>query len=58
MVWSGVEWCGVARNIDFSYWTVKQPGIAEVIWPEIGFGYGVTKRWYIDMLSLRVQYLL
>ena len=36
------------KSIDFRYWNVKFPGRPETIWPEIGFGYGVTKRWYTE----------
>jgi len=59
-----LPWCAVAdpgyylvsvyenegeRSIDFRYWTVKLPGQPETIWPEVGFGYGVTKRWYTEL---------
>ncbi len=37
------------RSLDFRYWTVKQSGKPDVISPEIGFGYGVTKRWYTEL---------
>lgn len=37
------------RSIDFRYWTTNLPGRPETIWPEIGFGYGVTKRWYTEL---------
>ena len=36
-------------HIDYRYWTVKLDGAAEVVWPEIGIGYGVTKRWYTEL---------
>ncbi len=39
------------KNIDFRYWTVKFPGQPETIWPEIGFGYSVTKRWYTEVYA-------
>lgn len=39
------------KSIDFRYWNVKFPGQPEVIWPEIGFGYGVTKRWYTEVYA-------
>jgi hypothetical protein len=39
------------KSIDFRYWTVKLPSRPEVIWPEIGFGYGVTKRWYTEVFA-------
>jgi hypothetical protein len=39
------------KSIDLRYWSVKFPGSAAVIWPEIGFGYGVTKRWYTELYA-------
>ena len=39
------------KSIDFRYWNVKFPGQTETIWPEIGFGYGVTKRWYTEVFA-------
>jgi hypothetical protein len=39
------------RSIDLRYWTVKQPGSPEVIWPEIGFGYGVNTRWTTELYA-------
>ena len=36
-------------HLDYRYWTIKRPGKAEVVWPEIGIGYGVTKRWYTEL---------
>lgn len=38
-------------NLDYRYWTVKNRGRTEVVWPEIGFGYGVNKRWYTELLA-------
>ncbi len=38
-------------NIDYRYWTVKSHGSAEVIWPEIGIGYGVNSRWTTALLA-------
>ena len=38
-------------NIDFRYWTVKNKGSGEIIWPEIGIGYGVTPRWFTGVLA-------
>jgi hypothetical protein len=38
-------------NVDFRYWTVKNKGRGEVIWPEIGVGYGVTSRWHTGVLA-------
>ncbi|HTD04974.1 hypothetical protein [Undibacterium sp.] len=39
------------KSIDFRYWTIKYPGRAETIWPELGFGYGVTSRWYTELYA-------
>ena len=39
------------RTVDFRYWTTKFPGRPEVIWPELGFGYGVTDRWYSEFFA-------
>lgn len=38
-------------SIAFRYWTVKFPGSPEVRWPEIGVGYGMTKRWYTEVFA-------
>ncbi len=38
------------RIADLRYWTVKRPGRPEVIWPELGLGYGVTSRWTTELL--------
>lgn len=38
-------------SVDFRYWTVKTPGGGETVWPEIGIGYGVTKRWYTEVYA-------
>lgn len=37
------------KTVDFKYWSVKIPGDPIVRSPEIGFGYGVTKRWYTEL---------
>jgi hypothetical protein len=39
------------KSLDFRYWSVKFPGRDPVIWPEIGFGYGVTSQWYTEVLA-------
>jgi hypothetical protein len=39
------------RSIDFRYWTVKHGDGPAVIWPEIGFGYGVSSRWYTELYA-------
>lgn len=36
-------------HLDYRYWTVQRPGAREVVWPEIGIGYGVTRRWYTEL---------
>ena len=38
-------------SIDYRYWTVKFPGRPVQTWPEIGFGYGVSKRWYTEFYA-------
>lgn len=37
------------RSIDFRHWTVQAPGEPLQAWPEIGFGWNVTKRWYTEL---------
>lgn len=37
------------RTIDFRYWTVKFKNSPEVVWPEVGFGYGVNSRWTTEL---------
>lgn len=39
------------RSVDTRYWTVKTPGSPATLWPEIGVGYGVTSRWYTEVLA-------
>ena len=39
------------RTIDTRYWTVKYPHSPLVTWPEVGFGYGVTTRWYTEVFA-------
>ena len=39
------------RTIDFRYWTVKANGDTATRWPEIGFGYGVSTRWYTEIYA-------
>jgi len=38
-------------SIDVRYWTVKFPQTPEVIWPEVGFGHGVTSRWTTELFA-------
>jgi hypothetical protein len=33
------------RTVELRYWTVKSDGRPEVVWPEVGLGYGVNSRW-------------
>lgn len=37
--------------VDLRYWTVKAPAEAEVVWPELGVGYGVNSRWSTLLLA-------
>lgn len=39
------------RTADFRYWATRAPGWPEVRWPELGFGYGVTDRWYSEVFA-------
>jgi hypothetical protein len=39
------------RTLDFRYWTVKFPNRPEVRWPEVGFGYGISTRWYTELYA-------
>ncbi|MFZ2650866.1 MAG: hypothetical protein WA210_12265 [Burkholderiaceae bacterium] len=39
------------RTLDFRYWTLKFDGMPEVIWPELGLGYGVTDRWTTELFA-------
>lgn len=38
-------------SADLRYWTVKFPNRPEVVWPEAGFGYGVTSRWSTELFA-------
>ena len=33
-------------DISFHYWDTNPRGRSRTVWPEIGFGYGFTSRWY------------
>lgn len=37
--------------IDFKLWNVKMPGAPALRSPEIGFSYGVTRRWYTELYA-------
>jgi hypothetical protein len=37
------------RTLDLRYWTVKINPRPEVVWPELGFGYGVNSRWTTEL---------
>lgn len=40
--------------VDFRYWTTKARGRGEVVWPEVGLGYGVNSRWTTELfMSLK-----
>ena len=36
-------------DVNLRYWTTKRPGRPEMVWPEVGVGYGVTDRWYSQL---------
>lgn len=37
------------KTVDFKFWNVKTPDAPATRSPEIGFGYGVTKRWFSEL---------
>jgi hypothetical protein len=39
------------RTVDARYWTVKPPHAGATVWPEIGLGYGISSRWYSELLA-------
>lgn len=39
------------KAVDFRYWTVKHPGTPVVVWPELGFSWGLTSRWTTGLLA-------
>ncbi|HYD63232.1 MAG TPA: hypothetical protein VEC35_22950 [Noviherbaspirillum sp.] len=39
------------KSIDFRFWNVAPHNAKSSYAPEIGFGYGVTKRWYTEVLA-------
>lgn len=36
--------------LDLRYWSVKPPGEAATLWPEIGLRYGINSRWTSELL--------
>ena len=36
-------------TLDFRYWTVNPDGRFEIIWPELGVGWGVNSRWSTEL---------
>lgn len=42
---------GGVRSLDVRYRTVKLPGRPEVVWPELGIGYGFNHRWYSEVFA-------
>lgn len=38
-------------DVSFHYWTVEPKQQSKMVWPEIGLGYGVTKRWYTKVYA-------
>jgi hypothetical protein len=41
----------VYDNSGLRYWTVRFPGKPQMIWPEIGLGYGVNSRWTTELFA-------
>ena len=39
------------RTLELRYWTVKRPNEPEIIWPELGAGYGINSRWTTNFLT-------
>jgi len=39
------------RTLDFRYWTFRPSGDHVTYWPEVGFGWNVTGRWYSEFLA-------
>ena len=37
------------RWVDLRYWTVQQHAGTQVVWPELGLGYGVSSRWSTEL---------
>jgi hypothetical protein len=44
-----------AKTLDFKLWDVNVPRSKAVYSPEIGFGYGVTKRWYTEFSASTIH---
>jgi hypothetical protein len=36
-------------RLDFRYWATKARGRTEVLWPELGLGYGMNSRWTTEL---------
>lgn len=43
-------------NIDYKYWNAHYKHGRNVAMPEIGFGYGVTARWYTELSTSWIQF--
>ncbi|MFZ6845553.1 hypothetical protein [Undibacterium sp. RuTC16W] len=39
------------KSLDYRYWTINRANGSKTIWPELGFGYGVTARWYTELYA-------
>lgn len=39
------------KAVDVRYWTVKPNGRNAIIWPEVGFSYGVNTRWTTEVYA-------
>jgi hypothetical protein len=39
------------KSVDFNFWNVKMPNSPAVNAPDVGFGYGVTSRWFTELFA-------
>jgi hypothetical protein len=37
--------------VDFRYWATRNRNRPQVVWPEVGLGYGVNSRWYTELFG-------
>lgn len=43
------------KSVDFKYWNADYKRAASVSSPELGFGYGVTSRWYTQLSAVWIR---
>jgi hypothetical protein len=43
------------KSVDFKYWNADYKHSASVSSPELGFGYGVTSRWYTELSAVWIR---